>query len=371
MATHGLALNGAAAAALGAATVYKILSGHMDRVGAGEEQIWDLEHRCCLATKLTYNDACRFHHRRFSLRIAPDLRLREALTLGSIDADDAALSVPEHSFAARVSCTECGREEELWRLRASLAPEELACGECGQRRRVTGFDSFDRLASDALPPHLLDQTLTQLGLRPGEIFTIERGGRADAHFELDPTVERDGEHRAPDPCSGDAKVVLAGLGTIGSYAAGLVARMPRVGHLTLVDPDTYEAGNLLSQNIEPDAVGQPKASAQARALRALRPDLEIRTFCKRLEELPLGEYRDAIVLGALDSRAARLGLARRAWSVDSVYVDTAVGGGASLEARADVYLPGDDAPCFECGFSQDSYAELDQVYPCSTPEEIR
>jgi molybdopterin/thiamine biosynthesis adenylyltransferase len=70
-------------------------------------------------------------------------------------------------------------------------------------------------------------------------------------------------------------------------------------------------------------------------------------------------------VSCLDSRAARLRLAARAWRAGSPFVDAAVGGGASLLARTTVYVPEEGAPCFECAFDETDYAALEQVEPCA------
>ena len=53
-------------------------------------------------------------------------------------------------------------------------------------------------------------------------------------------------------------VVVIGCGAIGSFLAILLARLLGVVHITLVDPGTYEASNLRSQNIFPCDVDELK-----------------------------------------------------------------------------------------------------------------
>jgi hypothetical protein len=231
---------------------------------------------------------------------------------------------------------------------------------------VRGFDLVDALAADDLPADLLDRALSERGLRAGEVFAVRADGdpRADAqpprYFALD---ARDPDAAKP-PAESGATVVVAGLGNIGSFLAPQLARMPGVGRVVLCDPDAYEAHQVAGQDIAPGAAGRNKAEVQAERLRAIRPGLRVDAFPARAEELPLGVHWRAVTASCLDSRAARLRLAARAWRVGSPLVDAAVGGGASLLARTSVYLPEEDAPCFECALDASDYAALEEIHPC-------
>ena len=57
-------------------------------------------------------------------------------------------------------------------------------------------------------------------------------------------------------------VIVVGCGAIGSFLVSLLARMPGVTRITLIDPDTYHHSNLRSQNIFPGDVGEPKVAVQ-------------------------------------------------------------------------------------------------------------
>ena len=62
-------------------------------------------------------------------------------------------------------------------------------------------------------------------------------------------------------------VIIVGVGNIGSYAAPLVARIPGVGLVVLVDKDSYEERNLAGQNITREDVGRSKVQVIGRRLR--------------------------------------------------------------------------------------------------------
>jgi len=75
----------------------------------------------------------------------------------------------------------------------------------------------------------------------------------------------------------DARVVMVGVGAIGSVAAGLLARAG-VGHLRVVDRDYVEPSNLQRQSLfdEADAAeGIPKAVAAARKIAAFNSQIVV------------------------------------------------------------------------------------------------
>lgn len=76
-------------------------------------------------------------------------------------------------------------------------------------------------------------------------------------------------------------IVVAGLGNTGAFVALLLARMPGVARLILVDPDTYTESNIMAQNIDSSDIGQPKVLAQAAKLRRINPDSRW-SPCKRV-----------------------------------------------------------------------------------------
>lgn len=144
-----------------------------------------------------------------------------------------------------------------------------------------------------------------------------------------------------------ATVAIIGIGALGNTVAQNLA-LAGVGNLLLCDPDRIERSNLSRTPLfrEQD-VGRYKAEAARKALRALAPGLSVRTRTARLEAgVGLAELRDAsLVLGCLDSRAARLELAGRCGLVRAPWIDGATGAWSG-EIRP--YLdPG--GPCYGCG----------------------
>lgn len=357
MSTQGNALAGSLAATLQATEIYKLISGGRENSVAGSEALFDARHQKHYLSRLDRNPRCRFSHEQISLRKASSLTLEEAFALTPGPEHQKSLFVPDGPFVSRLICDACDHREELWRLRDSLDVFALACPRCASSRSVRGFDLAERLRGAGLRPEDLGRSLADLGIRNGEVFGIEGEHAAPQYFILADSEMLDVE-------AGSASLVVAGLGNIGSFLAPHLARIEEVCHVVLCDPDVYEPGQQIGQDIPTDAVGRNKAEVQAERLRAIRPGLQVESFAAPIERLPLGMLHGAITVSCLDSRAARLHLAARAWRVDSPFVDAAVGGGSSLLVRTNVYIPAPDAACYECAFEASDYEKLEQVFPC-------
>jgi hypothetical protein len=353
MLTHGNAPAGCLAASLQAIEVAKLLAGERDDVAAGREVLLDARSHALVASKLVRNPSCRFSHERWSIEQTPDVTLRAALALDGGRGTETQLRVADSAFVSKLVCEPCDCAEEIWCLREALGARARRCPRCGVTRAVRGFDLFERISVECVPAALLDRPLSERGLRIGEVFGVEGGAGGPRYFGLGL------EEVAP------ATVVVAGIGNIGSFLAPLLARLPNVARVILCDPDVYEAQQVSGQDIEASSGGRGKAEVQAERLRRIRPSLCVETFAAPVEQLPLGRLLGAITVSCLDSRAARLRLAARAWRVGSPFVDAAVGGGRSLTVRTTVYMAEADAACLECAYDENDYATLEQVQPCA------
>jgi len=159
-------------------------------------------------------------------------------------------------------------------------------------------------------------------------------------------------------------IIIVGVGNIGSYAAPLVARIPGLGLVVLIDKDSYEESNLAGQDITRKDVGKTKVEVIGRRLRRINPELKIVTIARAVEDLPLGMIRSTVLLGCVDSRKTRLYLSEMAWSLGVPYIDAGVEPDGLL-ARLNVFIPGRNSPCYQCGWQQSDYAAVEQTYPCS------
>ncbi|MCK9563145.1 MAG: HesA/MoeB/ThiF family protein, partial [Bacteroidales bacterium] len=85
-----------------------------------------------------------------------------------------------------------------------------------------------------------------------------------------PQVGPEGQRRLRD-----ARVLIVGAGGLGAPVS-LYLAAAGVGHITLLDGDVVELSNLQRQIIfDTASVGQPKAEAAARRLRALNPEIAV------------------------------------------------------------------------------------------------
>lgn len=157
-------------------------------------------------------------------------------------------------------------------------------------------------------------------------------------------------------------VAVVGLGNIGSHVAMLVARLPQIARVILVDPDEVENKNLSSQSVRRSDIGRAKAVVMGRSLHEVRPDLEVRVQACPLEDVPLGEFRVDVILACLDSRAARMALNERAVALSVPLIDAGVAAGGLL-TRVSVLLS--EGPCLECAWSDDDYANVETVHACN------
>ena len=113
----------------------------------------------------------------------------------------------------------------------------------------------------------------------------------------------------------EAKVVLFGVGGVGSYAAEALGRAG-VGHIVLVDNDTVSITNINRQLCALEStVGRLKTEVTAERLNDIDP--EIKTECvsmfilpENIEEVDLGgcDY----IIDAVDTVSAKIAIAVRA-----------------------------------------------------------
>jgi molybdopterin-synthase adenylyltransferase len=166
------------------------------------------------------------------------------------------------------------------------------------------------------------------------------------------------------PAGEGGHVVVVGCGgNIGSHLCSLLARLPEVHRLTLVDPEVYTSSDAAAQDVTPAEAGQPKVRVRARRLRAVRPGLTVTALQARAEEVPWGLLRSAVLCACVDTRLSRMFCNEVAWRLGIPWVDAGVSG-AALLARVDVYVPSGSAACLECGFGESHYTTMEFAYPC-------
>lgn len=145
---------------------------------------------------------------------------------------------------------------------------------------------------------------------------------------------------------GRSRVLCIGAGGLGCAVLPYLAGAG-VGHITLIDDDVVEAGNLHRQILFRDAdQGRPKAEVAAEYLRALNPDIQIQAMVGRLNAgnaQRLFEEHDAVVEGSDNFDTKFLaGDAAVKFGVPLVY-----GSAVGLEAQVTVF-DSDRGPCLRC-----------------------
>ena len=112
-----------------------------------------------------------------------------------------------------------------------------------------------------------------------------------------------------------AKVILFGVGGVGSFCAEALARIG-VGTIALVDPDDVAVSNINRQLIAlHSTVGQNKAEVMKARIADINPDADVKAIPmfylpENADEIDLSEYD--IILDAIDTVSAKIELAVRA-----------------------------------------------------------
>ncbi|MEV5547550.1 ThiF family adenylyltransferase [Streptomyces sp. NPDC052309] len=161
-----------------------------------------------------------------------------------------------------------------------------------------------------------------------------------------------------------ATVVLAGAGALGNTVAQTLA-LAGVGRLVVCDPDVVAVSNLSRCPLFRAAdVGRPKARVVAEALSVLAPDTAVDAReAPHVSGAGLAELREAdLVVGALDSRAARIALAGRCTLAGTGMLD---GGTHAWGGEMCWYPPG--GRCWACGLGPEERAVRDDPWSCAAP----
>lgn len=189
--TRAPAYLGALAASLAAAECERLLAGDIDESLAGRELVVSARYHTHFVTNLGRNPRCRFDHstwRPEKLVARPhDISVGQVLDGrlldGRPDGSDTRveLRVEPHRFVTKTRCGRCYNVGDA--LFLSGRPGNTPCAVCGGSRVPQHFYTLDRLTADALPDHFRRQSLADVGLQRGDLFSIS-AGTAERHFEL-------------------------------------------------------------------------------------------------------------------------------------------------------------------------------------------
>ena len=159
-----------------------------------------------------------------------------------------------------------------------------------------------------------------------------------------------------------ARFLVVGCGALGNEVLKNLALMG-AGHLTVVDFDRVEVGNLSRSVLyRKEDVGQYKVMVAARRLRELNPALEVHTVCGDIAfDVGLGLVRRSdVVIGCVDNRWARYCINRMCMRTGVPWVD---GGIQNLEGTVRVFVPGRN--CYACALGPEGLQDLARRMPCS------
>lgn len=158
----------------------------------------------------------------------------------------------------------------------------------------------------------------------------------------------------------NTRIVIAGLGNIGSHTALALARMG-LQHFTIYDFDKIEAHNLSSQAYNVDSVGRYKSEVLAEMMCALNHEVEIDISLEPFTGSELNGDAQNILISAVDSMEIRRAICANVLP-ETFVIDGRMGGGQievwSQYARdwgATLSKDGDTDPCGARYISYTSY----------------
>jgi molybdopterin/thiamine biosynthesis adenylyltransferase len=150
-------------------------------------------------------------------------------------------------------------------------------------------------------------------------------------------------------------VAIVGLGTVGSRLGLALATLGVP--LYLFDSGRVESVNAGFQAYDLDDVGQTKCDALTRRIHAVRGGLAVRCFPADVRAVGPGALCQCrLVIGCVDSFAARVWLARTTTALAVPYLDLALDGtGNSLYGRVSGFDTGHGTACLGCGWDDHNW----------------
>ena len=131
-------------------------------------------------TTLRKNLKCRFDHKIWpitALKIDPcDLtpgKLFDIETRRSGENRRLTLGVEGHYFTEKLTCNCCGKARATQLHLVERIPSFRTTCPCGGKQASTGFDLIEQLDSHHSSNQILNQSLWRLGLRPGDVVSLE------------------------------------------------------------------------------------------------------------------------------------------------------------------------------------------------------
>jgi len=159
-------------------------------------------------------------------------------------------------------------------------------------------------------------------------------------------------------------VIVVGAGALGNWLLMHLV-LNGIGTVLIIDRDFVQESDLPRSPLFHRAdVGKAKAEVAADRLSSLNEDVRVLPLPADVETVGLGEFlRAHVVVGAVDSRLARMAINRQAWAAGIPYVDGGIDG-ESLTGTVRIFFPPAGA-CLECCWYPSDYRQLEVVQSCA------
>lgn len=167
----------------------------------------------------------------------------------------------------------------------------------------------------------------------------------------------------------EAKCLVVGAGAIGNELLKNLALLG-VGVLGIIDFDVVEESNLPRCTLfRQEDIGRPKAVVAQEHLSAMAPELRCVAYhADVLKEIGAGVLQDYdLVLGAVDSVAARWQINRLARRAGVSWIDAGVDGFSGQVTHFDVA----EGACYECGMTGMMWQNIFERHSCAAPGDAR
>ncbi len=136
------------------------------------------------------------------------------------------------------------------------------------------------------------------------------------------------------------RVIVIGLGGLGGGVCEILARVG-IGHLTLIDGDSFEPSNLNRQLLsQEDLMGVPKAMAAKKRVNAINCEVNVESFIEYLDESNMYDRikNGDLVVDCLDTIDTRFVLQNAASKASIPIVSGAIAG---MTGQVTTIYPGD------------------------------
>jgi len=169
-------------------------------------------------------------------------------------------------------------------------------------------------------------------------------------------------------CLRPLRVIVIGLGSVGSYFADLLARSG-VASLLLVDPARFKPESVLTHPVHPRSLGRPKATVAGERAKAVCPSTSVHVYDGPVEELGLDAFIGAsAVLLASDHLGCEVEVSQRCLNLGVPLIQASVHGPTLVaQVRSLANRDGANDPCLACGFVAADWEALNNgtIYACT------